>query len=154
MIEDELLPKDPVDRANHEEGVWRVVSVDNVKPLSHSDVKTQGETHGRKVGVLDQVAHNGLQRVEKRSGSGTAGVRQLLEECNSWDPVDSNTVHDLVSCLAGSPERDDTDAESVLGEREGLIADPRVGREALFDQHQHSTSIFLHNAPSDRSVEA
>src|SRR2546425_11043993 len=102
MIEDELLPKDLVNRANHEEGVRRVVGVDDIEPLSRRrDVETPQETRQRKVAVLQEIAYNYLQSLEQRSCSGRFCVRKFLEECEPWHPVHGNTVHDLTRCLGG-----------------------------------------------------
>src|SRR6266566_5372491 len=144
MIEDELLPKDPVNRTNHEEGIRRVVRVDDIEPLSRRHVETPQQTRHRKIAVLQKIADHYLQSPKQRSDSGRICFRKFLEECDSWDPVHGDTVHELPRRLRGPAKGDDADVKSVLCEREGLIPNASVRGKAVFDQHKHSTSIFLH----------
>src|SRR5437016_5680961 len=107
MIEDELLPKDPVDRANHKECVRRIVSVDHIESFSHSDVDTHEYTRRSEVAVLQQVANKHSGCIDNCSNTRRAGLWQFLKDRQSRHPIHRDTIADLTSCLTGLSKRDD-----------------------------------------------
>ena len=144
MVKDELLPKQFVNCPHHEKRIRRVVSVDDIKPLSCRDIETQNETRGCEVDVLPEVTHNDLEFVQQRPGYRTPFARKLVEQGESSDPVHGDAIYDLAGFFGGAQECDDRDFEAVLDQRKRLVPDARVLRKAVLNQHQDPTSIFLH----------
>src|SRR5437660_10849984 len=101
MIEDEFPPKDLMDRAHYKESIGRVVGVNDIEPISQCNAKTLEETRQRKIDMLERVANDDLQCLEKSPNSGALCIRELLKERHSSDPVHPDAIHCLPRRFAG-----------------------------------------------------
>ena len=152
MIEDELLAEHLVKRSDDKQRVGRIVRVDDVESFAHRDVDTQHETADREVQVFGQIAHDDPRLVQERVQPRPLPIRKLLEEGQATKPVDRHAVDDFMEALTAVTERNDGHFETIVGQRERFVPNARVVRKRVLDQHQDSTSRFLHSCPSARHI--
>src|SRR5438034_9817466 len=112
MIKDELLAKEPVNGTDEKESVGRVVRVENVEPFGGRDVQAPKETRSREITILREVSDDRLQLCEERARPRGGRRRELLEECQSRNPVHGNAVHDFTGGLGAPPKGYDADTKA------------------------------------------
>ena len=135
MIENKLLTDEFVRDCNQTECIRGIVCVDDVKAVFHRDVKAQGKTAGGKVNILAHVSCEGLRFEPDLLQPGGIRARSFLEQNQSGQAIDLNTVDDLAWRLTRARERNHGDGIAGSHENLTLIPDPRVGRKLVFDKH-------------------
>src|SRR5207245_5828902 len=90
MIEDELPAEHLVKTGDDEEGVWRIVRMDDVESLAGGNVDTENEAASGEIHVLGHVSGYDAQLLQERADSGPFPLGEFLEEGEPRKAVDGH----------------------------------------------------------------